>query len=1054
MTRDAFVRTALILFCSCVVAAGAVTAQSTTGEITGRVLDSSGLGVAGASVTATNTSTGLVRSTTSSEQGDYTIPLLPPGDYTVTAELAGFKQATASMITITVGMRRTLPFELQVGNITEQVSVTAASPLIETTRSDVAGVVSEREIASLPLLNRTFAGLTIIMPEARPVGNFDPTKTRIGNFAMSGGDGRQLDVNVDGGDNKDNVVGSLIQNFAYESIQEFEVLQHRWTAESGRSVGGVVNVVTKSGTNELRGSAFGSYRGDKTRTMDFFELQRKAATPSFEKAEFLRQEFGGSIGGPIARDQVFFFGALERFRERSDNLLTQTAFTQLSAIPGASVLSAIPTPYDDTLLTVKADWQLGGSNRLFGRLAFQDQSSPNDQIPVPATTDLNNGNTNNTRNYDFVAGHQASIGSSRLNQFNFHFQNFNNEILPNVTGVPFLDFPSVDTGPNANTPQQTTSTKYQFRNDFTQLSGAHSLKFGTNYIYTQLGGYFYFGSSGYTVRWFDDPVTIASNLAQYPQRFATPGAVRQIEFAAGQASHVQNFHQIAFYGQDDWRVGNRLTLNLGVRWDANVGNLPDQTTNRTLELLEQLNEPRAQALTADAEKLARTTPSWKEFQPRLGFTYDLTGEGRTVMRGGYGVFYDQLFQNLTLFSLSQSGPEIFSTLLNLTNSAVGSGQLAGFRYGVDPLPSPPPPNFAVLPPGSFGRINDPDAKEPFVQKVSIGFQHALTDSWSLTSDYVHTRGSDEPRYLVINPRIESLCNPAYPGASPADPRCVRGVNTRYFDRAFVDAGLGAGRLEQINMFSTTNSSRYDSLATTVRGRLANSMVSLSYVLANSRAWGGQPTSSYSGNGIAIDPELQFKEGEWGPTRLDERHRVVASAVLAVPGGFEVAPIFQWASSRPYSLNTGFDIDGDGQTTIDRICASADPAAVFAVRGNAAAIRALNPLGCQQVGVNSQRGGFVVNADGTVEERSGRYFNVDLRVTKTVRLGERMRLKGYVDFYNLFDVENLYFGSNGRLGLSEATSGGTFMQASSLYGPGFGPPVGRPLTTVFGGRFEF
>lgn len=816
----------------------------------------------------------------------------------------------------------------------------------------------------------------------------------------------------------------------------------------------MVNVITKSGTNQLRGSAFGSYRGDNTRKMDFFELQRQAATPSFQKAAFTRQEFGGSVGGPIARDELFFFGALERFRERSTNPLTQTAFTQLSAIPGANVLSEIPTPYDDTLVTVKVDWQRNGGQRLFGRLAYQDQTSPNDQIPVPATADLNNGNTNATRNYDFVAGHQATLGSSRLNQFNFHFQDFNNEILPNVTNVAFLDFPSVDTGPNANTPQQTTSKKYQFRNDFTQQSGAHALKFGTNYIYTQLGGYFYFGASGYTVRFFDDPVTIAGNRTIYPQGFATPGAVRQLEFAAGQASHVQNFHQIAFYGQDDWRVGERLTLNLGVRWDANVGNLPDQTTNRTLLLLRQINDPRAQALTSDADKLARTTPSYKEFQPRLGFAWDVAGDSRTVVRGGYGIFYDQLFQNLTLFSLTQSGPEIFSTLLNLTNSAVGTGQLAGFRYGTDPLPAPPPPNYTVLPAGAFGRINDPDAQEPYVQKLSIGFQRALTDTWSLTADYVHTRGADEPRYQVINPRIESVCNPAYPQSTPSSPRCVRGVNTRYFDQAFVAAGLGAGRLEQINMFSTTNESRYNSLATTLKGRFGTSMLSLSYVLASSRAWGGQPTASYSGNGIAIDPDRQFGEGEWGPTRLDERHRVVASAVLSVPGGIEVAPILQIASSRPYSLNTGFDLDGDGQATIDRLCVGVDPAAVFAVRGNATAIRALNQLGCRQIGVNTQRGGFVVKADGSVEERSGRYLNVDLRITKTVRLGGNLRLKGYMDLYNLFNVENLYFGSNGRLGLSTATSGGTFMQASSLYGPGFGPPIGRPLTAVFGGRFEF
>ena len=125
-----------------------------------------------------------------------------------------------------------------------------------------------------------------------------------------------------------------------------------------------------------------------------------------------------------------------------------------------------------------------------------------------------------------------------------------------------------------------------------------------------------------------------------------------------------------------------------------------------------------------------------------------------------------------------------------------------------------------------------------------------------------------------------------------------------------------------------------------------------------------------------------------------------------------------------------------------------------MRGDVTAIRALNPLGCQQIGVNTQRGGFVVNADGSVEERSGRYLNLDLRITKTVRLGGNMRLKGYMDLYNVLNVENLYFGSNGRLGLSIATSGGTFMQASSLYGPGFGPPIGRPLTAVFGGRFEF
>ncbi len=1038
----------------CLLCATPAFPQATNGEITGRVLDAAGATIPGATVTARNEGTGQTRTAVTGATGDYTLTLLPAGTYTVSAELAGFKKAVRTAVEVNVGARLTIGFDLAVGDISETVEVTADVPLVETTKSDLSGVVTPREIQNLPLLNRTFAGLTIIMPEARPVGNFDPTKTRIGNFAMSGGDGRQLDVNVDGGDNKDNVVGSLIQNFAYESIQEFQVQQHRWTAEAGRSVGGVVNVVSKSGTNQLRGSLFGTLRNQDTRSMDFFEKQRQATDPSFKKATFERQEYGGSLGGPILKNKLFYFGALEKFRERSDNILTQTAFNQLSAIPRAQVTSAIATPYDDTLATVKVDWHLRSNHSLFARFAYQDLTSPNDQIPVPATADLNNGNTNITTNYDFVANHTWVVAGDKLNQLIFHFQDFNNEILPNVTGVPLLQFPSVTTGPNVNAPQQTTVKKLQLRNDFSWQTGRHALKVGVNYIHTDMGGYFYFGASGYTVAWFADPLTIAGSPAVYPQGFSTPGAVRNIQFAAGQASHEQVFHQVAFYAQDDWRATPKLTLNLGLRWDANIGNLPDQTTNRTMQILQQLNEPRARALSGDREKLARTTPSWTEFQPRIGFAYDVAGNGRTVIRGGYGIFYDQLFQNLTLFSLSQSGPEIFSTLLNLTNTAVGVGQLASFRYGIDPLPAPPPANYAVLPTGAFGRINDPEAKEPYVQKFSIGLQKALGNTWSLSSDYVHTRGTHEPRYQVVNPRIEDICNPAYPGSTPTSSRCQRGINSRYFDEAFVQAGLPANRLEQINLFTTTNRSFYDSWSNTLRGRFGRSTASVSYVLASSRSWGGQPTASYSGNGIAIDPLNQFNEGEFGPTRLDERHRVVASAVVDLPWGFQVAQVVQYASSRPYSLNTGFDNDGDGLATIDRLCAGTDPAAVFAVRGQIAAIRALNPPGCTQAQVNSQRGGFVVNRDGSIDERSGRYLNLDVRVTKTFNLGSRARLKLYSDLYNLLNTESLYFGSNGRLGLSTATAAGTFMQASSLYGPGFGPPVGRPFTAVFGARLEF
>jgi hypothetical protein len=381
------------------------------------------------------------------------------------------------------------------------------------------------------------------------------------------------------------------------------------------------------------------------------------------------------------------------------------------------------------------------------------------------------------------------------------------------------------------------------------------------------------------------------------------------------------------------------------------------------------------------------------------------------------------------------------------------GQLATFRFGVDPLPAPPPGfSIADLAVGGFGRINDPDSSEPYVQKFSLGFETQLNEKATFSSDFVHTLGLHEPRVQVINPRIEQICNPLYPNSNPASPQCVRGVNSRLLDAAFVAAGLPANRIEQINMIGTTNRSLFDSWTSTLRYRTRKALFSASYVLANSRSWGGQPVASYTGNGIATTPDNQFREGEFGPTRFDERHRFVASGVFNFPYGFQLAPIMQLSSSRPFSPTTGLDIDGDGLATNDRLCAGVDPAAVFAVRGNSTAVRALNPRGCQQAQVSSVRSGFVVNPDGTIEERSGRFFNVDLRGTKTFTFGERYKVSAYADLYNLFNTDNLALAN--RFGLTPATSASGFMQPVSLFGPGFGPPVGRPLTLQLGARFEF
>src|SRR5712692_6487359 len=435
-----------IVFALSIVFVAPCIAQVTTGDITGRVTDPQGRVVAGATVTVTNKGTGASRTATTNDSGDYTVAELPPGKYDVTVEAKSFSKALLSDFELNVGAKVTQNFELKPGEVTATVQVSADTVPIETTKSEIGGVVTSTEVQNLPLINRTFANLATIIPEARPVSTFDPTKTHVGTIAFSGGDGRQVDVNVDGGDDKDNVVGSLLQNFAYESIQEFQVAEHRWTAESGRSVGGVVNVITKSGTNALHGSGFFNFRGRGLRAKDFFEKRDNR-----DKAPFNREEFGGSVGGPIKKDKLFFFGAIERFRERQFIALKAADVAQIAAIPGVTASPTIPLPYNDTLLTVKVDNTISNRQSMYYRYSFQRNNSPNDQVDETQPSDLPGGNTNDNKLHSFIVSHTYTLSPGKLNVFTFQFQNFENNIL-GITDKPNVVFPDVQTGANVNVP--------------------------------------------------------------------------------------------------------------------------------------------------------------------------------------------------------------------------------------------------------------------------------------------------------------------------------------------------------------------------------------------------------------------------------------------------------------------------------------------------------------------------------------------------------------------------------------------------------------------------
>jgi len=1087
-------------------------AQTTTGSINGTIFDTQGAAVAKAQIAVTNPATDFTRSTVSNETGGYSVPLLPPGTYTMRVQAPSFSTVEQKGITLLVGQVLTLNQTLKPGGASEVLEVTGEAPLIETSSSQVVGSVSPTEVASLPILDRNFAGLETLIPGVRQAEGFDPTKSRVGNISVNGGDGRQVDTNVDGGDNKDLVVGGLVQNFTMEGIQEFNVLTDHYSAEAGHSVAAVVNVISKSGTNTLHGSLFGLFQNSSLNKNDYFTLkgcEAQGLTDSqCPKPVFHRYHFGGSVGGPVIKDKFFFFGAFEQKREPGSLVVNPFAFTDLTSFasltqgypggPYAFPVTTLPSPYIDDLATVKLDYKINDRQNMFLRYGRQKWTAPNDQLGAVFTTDGTQSNTDINNFHDLTIGHNWTVAPNKVNSLNLHFQDMVNIIpaspihtftYPVVGGgtvtnpnISFADGSNV--GINANVPQETLIRKYQFRDDFNWTHGKHNMKFGGNEIYfAKMGGYFY-SQEGYTLTFWDNPGCMANNTCAtggsggaYPAGLQTPGAIKEILLNGGSGSTAQPpWHSLGLYYQDDYKVTPRLTLNLGLRWDANINFLQSQLgssltdSNKGIWDLRQVmaspgfptSDPGAQRIeqiVGNSGDLSRSTADMKEFQPRLGFAWDVTGSGKHVLRGGYGISRDQIFQNITLWSIQQSQPTIYQAVFDAVGSnppglgctAVGTGPVntCTFRFGVDPLPVPPPPTTDLLG-GATPRITNPKITDPWSQQWSVGYAWQVAPDYAFSVDYHHILGTHEERVLNMNPVIGTVCDPAF-GGNLADPRCVAGTGTRLMDYAFSqvyaatgttpcspDGTCGAGRFNKLYDYSTNNRSMYDGINFQLRKRMTHRLTfQTSYVLSWSRSWGGFPVASYGGSGLAVTPEQQFQPNGFNRTNFDERSRFVFSGVFQLPAGFQLAPIFQAASARPYSFLAGTDIDGDGRVVIDRVCVGStvtDP---------------ITTPGCSMIKPNTLSG--------------KPYVEMDLRVDKSFKLGERARLALDWEFYNLFNRAN-FCNSYEESVAAGLPPNGTFNTPQSYCnGPsnaqfggvsGYTPAANPSFRNQFGFRFEF
>jgi len=616
--------------------------------------------------------------------------------------------------------------------------------------------------------------------------------------------------------------------------------------------------------------------------------------------------------------------------------------------------------------------------------------------------DLSSTDYNQNRNELISLVVTSTLSPRLVNQFGAGFNYWHNLLSQDPFSPAKINFAGpVVMGTPSSVPQESIQRKWQFKDSLNWTRGSHQLRFGGDYVYEPAVGGLVGLSGQPTIGFFDNPSTILSNKVRYPQGFATPGIIQSISASNGDPRFSLAVSMASWYIQDDWRVSRRLTLNLGLRYDVDIGFYGAQEKNRTYLILKQLNSP----LTNDlVSKVVQDDKN--NFAPRFGFAIDPTGKGTTVIRGGYGMYYDQVIVNTVYSSLTQTYPVIFAQALNLINNNIGQGNLANFKVG-DPLPAIPPAP-TDLANGAAGRLINPGFESPMSQQFNIGFSQELMRDFVAEVDYTHILNLHENRSLQVNPQRV----------------LADGTNPRVLASAFTAAGMPANRLQSISAAASVNRSRYDGLNIGLRKRLSHrTTFQASYTLSKAQ--------EYSSTAV-FDQFDYLNPRELGPGARDERHRFVISGVIDLPWGLQAAPIMQIASARPYSLLAGYDVNRDGSSS--DLCVSGTVAPNGRIcSGN--------------IGINSQRGGYDLDGNWV----SGRFLLMDLRVSKYLslsRLREGMNIGIFGEVFNLTNRMN--FGSR----FTNSARSPSFMMTSGLATTTYGIVAAAPFQAQIGFRFAF
>ncbi|HXR16737.1 MAG TPA: TonB-dependent receptor [Terriglobales bacterium] len=998
-------------------------AQSFRGSIRGKVVDPSGTLIAGAKVTARNNANGQVREAETGDDGAYVLVELPVGEYVVMAESSGLSPVAQNVI-VNVGSDTTANFDLTVvKKRLEQLTVTEEAPVIDTTRDVLSEVVDQKLVAELPLNGRDFGKLVALSPGA----TVDPsgvagTQGGFGQFNINGNRDRSNNYMLDGTDNNDpffnnsalnqtGIGGAPASLLPIDAIQEFN-LQSQFGAEYGRNSGSVVNIVTKSGTNKLHGSAFEFLRNSALDARNYFNSDPR-------KSVFQNSNFGASLGGPLIKDKTFFFGAYEGQREQvgSDFLLlvpTQSQIQQARTIAGAingtpsnpvinpgldailafypkSNTSEIPgvvrDKNDGDNFIVKLDHNLSDTELLTGRYAF---SQSNQTFPFGSPGGFGAGSrlpqfaqTSPTRVQVVSISLLSTLSNSMINEERFGYSryrtsfssldaNFNPDSIglnfgTGKLGLPEFDFTNIENlgATGFSVPRGRTSGTYQFLDNFTWLTGRHTLKFGAEFRRAKISnfndnlerGIFEFTAG---IGLSPDPVVDALANFYTGGTQDTSFCCTSVSVDAGNTQRTTYNNGISFFAQDDYRATSNFTLNFGLRWEY-FGPMSESNN-----LLSNLGRDGNLAMVGTDGLNGLYKRDLHDFGPRLGFAWQVTKN--TVMRAGYGIYYDYVPQDILIAN--------FTTSAGVATNPIGPQAVLPLNFDSAAFngttPNAPIMNGVASPPYSIF-VTPQNFRSPYTQNWNFNIQQKLAENASFETRYVGSKGT----HLV---RLTDLNEPDANGTRP---------NPNY---------------SAIDELTPSSSSSYNALQAIARIQNVHGVSGFAaYVFSKA--------IDDASDGIDFVPGAAFPQdpgnlpAERGPSLFDTRNRFTAAINYDLPSwnrlrkfgsGWQLNTIISVQSGRPIPIANSTDTSGrfyfnqrpNVVPGVNPILPNWTPSTGY-----------LNPLA------------FIQPASGTFGNL-GRdsifgpgLSNVDFSVTKNTRLTERLNLQLRCEFFNIFNHPN-------------------------------------------------